>query len=80
MFKPYKLEGSVEYPGVGTIRDEDVYKTVVKHSRIIDRLNPRKMVEMTFMAQMFLMKVAEPDDAKINPNWKFYGKHKSKMT
>ena len=80
MFKPYKLEGSIEYPGVGTITDEDVYKTVVKHSRIIDRLNPRKMVEMTFMAQMFLMKVAEPDDAKTNPNWKFYGKHKSKMT
>ena len=73
MFKKYKLEGWIDYPGVGKIMDEDVYRTVKKHSRLVDRLNPRKMLEMSFYAQAILMKAAEPDDAN-NPNWKFYGK------
>lgn len=78
MFKPYKLNGYIDYPDVGIITDEDVYKMVIKHSRLIDRLSPRKWVEMTFLAQAFLMKVIEPEDAN-DPNWKFYGKHKPKL-
>lgn len=78
MLKPYKLEGYIDYPGVGIIKDEDVYQVIKKHSRLVDRLNPRKMLEMSFYAQAILMKVAEPDDAN-NPKWKFYNKkHKSK--
>lgn len=73
MFKKYKLEGWIDYPEVGKITDEDVYQTVKKHSRLVDRLNPRKMLEMSFYAQVILMKVDEPDDVN-NPNWKFYGK------
>lgn len=79
MFKPYKLDGYIDYPGVGKITDEDVYQVIRKHSRLVDRLNPRKMLEMSFYAQAILMKVAEPEDAKTNPKWKFYNKkHKSK--
>lgn len=79
MFKPYKLDGYIDYPGVGIIKDEDVYQVIRKHSRLIDRLSPRKLVEMTFLAQAYLMKIFEPDDAKTNPKWKFYDKkHKSK--
>ncbi len=78
MFKPYKLNGYIDYPGVGIITDEDVYKMVIKHSRLIDRLSPRKWVEMTFLAQAFLMKIIEPENAN-DPNWKFYGKRKPKL-
>lgn len=73
MFKKHKLTNYIVYPGVGKITDEDVYKEVQKHSRLTDRLNPRKMLEMSFEAQAILMKASEPDDAS-NPNWKFYDK------
>ena len=75
MFKPFELKNSIECPGIGTITDEQVYQTVVKHSRVIDRLNPRKWVEMTLQAQCVLMGAIEPDTA--NPNWKFYGKKRT---
>lgn len=62
-----------EYPGVGKIYDEDVYKLVKKHSRLIDRLSRSKMVEMTLLAQCILQKLyknIDPDDM----SWTFYGK------
>lgn len=77
MFK-YKLKGYIDYPGVGIIKDEEVYQLIRKHSRLIDRLSPRKWVEMTMTAQAYLMKVIETEDAN-NPNWKFYGKRKPRL-
>lgn len=38
------------------VYDEDVYQHVKKHSTIFDRLNPRKMLEMSFLSFMVLSK------------------------
>ena len=70
-----KLEGYRTYPGVGTIHDEDVYQFIRQHSRLIDRLNPRKMLEMTEWAYAELS--GDAVHAKGAPvNWKYYGRNK----
>lgn len=74
MPKKFKMEGYIDYPGVGRITDEDVYNLIMRHSRWIDRINHRKMVEMSLLGQCVLMQIFEnvrPED----PSWKFYGKH-----
>lgn len=74
MPKKFKMEGYIDYPSVGRIMDEDVYNLVKSHSRWIDRIDRRKMVEMSLLGQCILMKVF--DDVKAeDPSWKFYGKH-----
>ena len=76
-----KYGGYIKYPGVGIIYDMDVYKCVKKHSRLIDRLNGKKMVEMTLLAQNILMGIFNTDTKKVdtNANWKFYGKNRIKL-
>lgn len=72
--KAFQKEGYIDYPGVGVISDEDVYKLVVKHSRFIDRLSKAKMVEMSLLGQTILMRIYK----NVDPNdmsWKFYGKN-----
>ena len=70
----FKMDGYVDYPGVGIIKDEDVYKLILKHSRLIDRLSPAKMVEMSLLGQNVLMRIFDNVDPN-DPSWKFYGKH-----
>ena len=70
-----KLEGYRRYPGVGTIYDEDVYQFIRKHSRLIDRLNPRKMLEMTEWAYAELSGGVEHAKG-TSQNWKFYDRKK----
>jgi len=70
--KKFRMDGYIDYPGKGRITDEMVYDTVIKHSRLIDRLNPRKWVEMTLYGQCVLMGVV---DVPEEDNWKFYGKN-----
>ena len=66
-----KLTGYREYRDGKRTYDEDVYKLIKKHSRIIDRINPRKMIYMSEIAWAILDEaILEPD----NPNWKFFGK------
>ena len=77
MGKQYKMEGYIDYPGVGRIMDEDVLKLVKKHSRLVDRLNPRKMTEMVLLGQCILMGVIDDKDPK-DPSWKFFEGGKSK--
>ena len=67
--KGFAYEGCIDYPGVGRITDRDVYELVKKHSSFIERLDPRKMTEMTLLGQCVLMKVIEPPK---DPNWRFY--------
>ena len=74
MAKKFIYGGYIDYPGVGIISDEDVYKLILKHSRFIDRLRKSKMVEMSLLGQCILMGIFED----VDPNdlsWKFYGKH-----
>ena len=73
----YKLSGWADFGDGLIVTDEDVYQYVKKHSRLIDRLNHRKMVEMTFWAFDILSKsVEEPVDG----NWKFYDKQDKIIT
>ena len=67
-----KLTGYRRYRDSGkTVYDEDVYQLIKKHSRLIDRLNPRKMIEMFETASAMM------DDAVLEPeqkDWMFYGR------
>ena len=70
-FRPSKVdlkEDWFEFPDKERFTMEDVYNKVVAHSRLIDRLNPRKMVRMTFDSFDFLNGALEEPDGK----WKFF--------
>lgn len=45
---------------------EDMYKLIRSHSTILDRINPRKMLLMTFYAFDMLSGIKSPPDKK---NW-----------
>ena len=71
----HELKGYIDYPGVGEITDEQVYQLIKKHSRLIDRLSPRKMVEMAIGGQLILCGIFEDNGWYANQNdWMFYGK------
>jgi len=57
------------FEGIGKIYDEDVYQHVKRHSRLIDRINPRKMVLMTFYSFDFLNHSL---DEPKNKNFKYF--------
>ena len=71
----HKLTGEINYPGKGIITDEEVWRVVKKHSRLIDRLNNRKMVEMSIAAQLILCGIYESEGWYADQeDWMFYGK------
>ena len=70
----FKFEGYIDYPEVGKIYDSDVYKLILDHSRLIDRLSRPKMVEMSLLGQNILMGIFDGIDPK-DKSWKFYGRH-----
>ena len=75
LFKKHELTGWIDYPGKGIITDEMVYQLIKKHSRLIDRMNNRKMVEMSIAAQLILMGVYESEKwFSDDTDWRFYGK------
>ena len=74
----FQMDGYIDYPDVGRIYDEDVYQLIKSHSRLIDRLNPSKMVEMSLLGQCILMRIFDKVDPK-EMSWKFYGKHAVKL-
>ena len=78
MAKKMKFGGWINYPGVGIITDEEVYKLVKNHSRLIDRLNGAKMTEMVLFGQNILQGVFSKIDPK-DKSWKFYGKGKNSL-
>ena len=55
------MTGECDYPGKGIITDEQVWQLVKKHSRLTDRINSRKMVEMTIAAQLILFGIYESE-------------------
>ena len=72
--KGFNYEGYIDYQGIGRIYDSDVYNLIKSHSRFIDRLNKKKMVEMSLLGQCALMGIfndMDPSDA----SWQFYGKN-----
>lgn len=69
----FKFDGYIDYPGKGRIYDKDVWKLIQRHSRLRDRLNPAKMVEMSLLGQCALMGVIEDMDPN-DPTWMFYDK------
>lgn len=71
-----KLTGYRRYPDGPTVYDEDVYQFIRKHSRLVDRMNPRKMVEMTEWAHAELGEDYSSKDDKSN--WKYYGRNQKK--
>jgi hypothetical protein len=74
MSKKFPYEGYIDYPGVGIIKDSDVYELIKRHSRFIDRLCGWKMTEMTLLGQTILMGIW-PDCKPNDPSWTFYGKN-----
>lgn len=72
----HKMYGEADYPERGVITDEDVWQLVKKHSRFIDRINNRKMVEMAIAAQLILFGIYEEDGWYANQDdWTFYGRN-----
>lgn len=66
----YELTNYADFPDV-RVTDEAVYQFVVKHSRLIDRMNHRKMVEMTFYAFSILSGSLEKPRG-FSKDWKFF--------
>lgn len=67
-----KYEGYIDYPNKGKISDAMVYRLMINHSRLIDRMIPARVTEMSLLGQCILMGVID-----VDPNdetWKFYGK------
>lgn len=72
----HKMYGEIDYPGKGIITDEQVYDLIRNHSRLIDRLNGRKMTEMAIAGQLILCGIYEGEGWYANQNdWAFYGKN-----
>ena len=74
-----QYHGYVDYPGKGKIKDLDVYNLILDHSRLIDRINPARMTEMSLLGQCILMGIFDG----VDPNdlsWKFYGKDSLKIS
>jgi hypothetical protein len=59
----------IDYPGVGRITDDERYAFIKRHSRFIDRINPKRMHAMT-NAAFDLMIHLYPGPSK--PGWKFF--------
>lgn len=70
----FTYKGYIDYPGVGKIYDSQVWSLVKNHSRLIDRMNTKKMTEMCLLGQCILMGIF-PDVKPEDLSWKFYGKH-----
>ena len=71
----HKLFGQCDYPGKGTITDEQIWQLIKDHSRLIDRFSCRKMVEMSIAAQLILFGIYESEGWYADQkDWKFYGK------
>lgn len=64
-----KLKGWAKFSD-RVVYDEQVWQFVKKHSRLIDRMSGRKMVEMAFLAFSMLSGSVEIPKGK---HWKFYG-------
>lgn len=66
-----KLKGYRDFGNGRIVYDEDCYQLILKHSRLIDRLDPRKLINMYEIAHGIL-----DGDLGIpkNRNWMFYGK------
>lgn len=56
-------DGYSDYPGVGKVFDSQIVGFVVKHLRITDYFNPRKIALAGIYAQLMLFGVVEmPED------------------
>ena len=74
-YKKQLLSGNIDFPGKGIITDEEVWQVVKKHSRFIDRLSNRKMIEMALDAQLILCGIYENEGYYADKNdWTFFGK------
>ena len=62
--------GCADFGKEGKVTDYEIYKFVMKHSSFWDRLNPKKMVEMTITSQLMLYPEYLSQPKK--KNWKFF--------
>ena len=60
-------ENWIDYPGKGRITDKDIWNYVKKHSSLLHRLDPHRMVDAALDAQLILMGVV---DEKESLNYK----------
>jgi hypothetical protein len=73
--KNKKIYGWINTLYHGEVDEYDIYKTVKKHSRLIDRLDPRKMYMMTaFMRDAYNIDDPEWQRLFTDDKWTFYGK------
>lgn len=75
--KQFTKDVYFEFEGGCIFTVEDVYKEVKNHSRLIDRLNPRKMALMTLDA--FDLLNGAIDDSDKNPDWMFFSGKKGRV-
>ena len=63
------------------VSEDDIYRFVKLHSRLIDRLNPKKVYAMTaVMRDMFNIDEPKIRDLLFRDDWKFFGKHSKPLT
>lgn len=66
----YKLTGYADFKD-RRVYDEDIYRHMVKHSNFLDRLNPKKVIEMAIISFDILNGSLEEPKEK---NWKYFPK------
>ena len=64
----YDRDTYADYPGVGKVTLDEVATHAIKHLRLTDRLDPRKVAIAALWSQDMLFKVTDEPDKK---NWKY---------
>ena len=62
-----KLTGEAVFEDGRIVKDEEVFRQVVKHAKTLDLCDPKKVVGMTIACQTLLM----TDPKALKGNWKF---------
>ena len=61
----YKLEGYAKFDDELVVYDKDVYEFIKKHSTLLERLNPKKMIDMYTLAFAMLSgSIEKPKEGK----------------
>ena len=64
----YKLENYAKFEDGLVVYDKDVYEFIKKHSTLLERLNPKKMIDMYTLA--FGMLSGSIEIPKVKGKWR----------
>ena len=66
-----KLKGESVFVDGRVVKDEEVFRQVIKHAKLLDLLNLKKVVGIEL--ECYTLLCSDPDSLK--GNWKFEKKH-----